>query len=576
MHAWGSGDQGNMLTRGLARAGSYPMQYAGPLSSAIALGGLPVGGASLGMPASIASATPFASVGHALFGTPLGATLTLGGTALSEGSQQLRGEAQDQGRAQTAQDIALGDPAAYRKVNPPPADPDQFQGWADQHFENRVEAENIKRNQQGMKPMNDAEKANFAQQHYAPLVQEQKERYEQHTADAVPGMKGPDGKLNPNGQIDTAGMDPKNVKGWMEAVPGRDKAVARMGQEGQQQLEELTKKLPPEMAQRLATPGAKLSPEDLETLKQQGVNVDQIQQTTQRTATAAALTWAHQNGGDFPAAMGQLQNGQTMTTAAESNQSLQEAGAAEAQSKGVDMWSGIKMVWDSMGPMGQILSVGGMALGAIGLMNAFSGEGGMGSILTTLLGGGAMALGANAGGLLPKGMSSFIDPILQQFGMGSISSTGGTPAAPTSSAAQNVARGPNGEPLAAGAPPAAPGAAPVPGAPGAAPGTPPAPGTGTALPAGGAANQVGVLDFSPEGRQKLLATPSADLVPQARQELAKLGLGQRFMLNTASKLWQRGNTAQVMDMVHGLGPQYADATPEEIGKMMEVYSLTGA
>jgi hypothetical protein len=86
-----------------------------------------------------------------------------------------------------------------------------------------------------------------------------------------------------------------------------------------------------------------------------------------------------------------------MKLAAQQDRALAKAGAATAQAQGTDFWTGMKQFWDGLGPAGQILSVGGLALGAIGLLNTFSGEGGLGSLLMAVLGGGGMLLGMNKG-----------------------------------------------------------------------------------------------------------------------------------------------------------------------------------
>jgi hypothetical protein len=192
-------------------------------------------------------------------------------------------------------------------------------------------------------------------------------------------------------------------------------------------------------------------------MTQAGVDPKAIQTAVHQRMTAAAMTTLYHSGGDATQTIAQLKTPEAMYAAMQKDPSLATAAQQKVETGAApDFMTGLKQTWDGLGTMGQILSVGGLALGAIGLMNALSGEGGMGSVLMTLLGGGGLLLGLN---------KDLRNSVLGLMGLGGGAGPAGAEAGPTPMTEEQLATasrglyapGANGEPIAAG--PAAPGAA---------------------------------------------------------------------------------------------------------------------
>jgi hypothetical protein len=173
----------------------------------------------------------------------------------------------------------------------------------------------------------------------------------------------------------------------------------------------------------------------------------------------------------------------------------------------------LKGIWDGLGTMGQILVGGGLAVGLFGLMNSIMGEGGMGSILATLLGGGALALGLNKGNMLPQGVSDVINPFLKSIGLSDLAG-GAAPAAPGAAPATT---GPGGEPVAATAPPAA----------------------------NSAMKQLGINSIQDPGAVEKLMSAAPDVRTNVLQEALASGQVSGEDLATAASHWE-GNRGRVM------------------------------
>ena len=179
--------------------------------------------------------------------------------------------------------------------------------------------------------------------------------------------------------------------------------------------------LPPEV-QALIASGKPATPDQVAAMKAAGVDTDQYAAMSQRLATTGPIKVAiDKYGGNLQRAQQEAGLPQTAAAAAEANPSVKDAAdrkvaTGEAKTPG----EGLMQVWNDLGTTGQILAVGGIALGAIGLMNMFMGEGGAGSILMMLLGGGAMLGAGQLGGMLPEGMSDAIGGIGEALGLGNM------------------------------------------------------------------------------------------------------------------------------------------------------------
>jgi hypothetical protein len=88
-----------------------------------------------------------------------------------------------------------------------------------------------------------------------------------------------------------------------------------------------------------------------------------------------------------------------------------------------NMFTAIQDTWNGMDTLGKVLTFGGVGLGLVGLLSGLMGEGGTGSILAALLGGGMALFGANRGGLLQGNQAGQgMDAGLQQLGLGHLGS----------------------------------------------------------------------------------------------------------------------------------------------------------
>jgi hypothetical protein len=175
-----------------------------------------------------------------------------------------------------------------------------------------------------------------------------------------------------------------------------------------------------------------------------------------------------------------------------------------------------------MGPGEHFALWGGLGLGVIGLLSALSGNGGVMSLLLTLLGGGLALGGAASGGLLGQGAQGTVQGLLGMLGLGG---GGAPPTGPT--------------PGAGGTPPVNPARLAPPAAPGGPPGgRPPRPGQPSMTPApsspaaGGAAPTIpaAVLNRFPE--VGTLARPATGLMGQ----WARLRAGNTLLNRSAPEL----------------------------------------
>jgi hypothetical protein len=550
----------NILARTGAGMGSHITGQA-ELLSGLASGGIAAKG--LGAALAGAKSLPMLSqyapklmqAGNMLQAYPKLVVPTTKGHALLHGAlaaaPQLTGQALQQGEMERQMNMISGKETWDPTKNPPPENLEHFPAYAESVYQNQRTFENMQRAQQGRKPMNAAEEENFRAQKMAPLNEYHEQQQNQQVASTIPGMADAQGNHNPNGQIDTSGIDPNDVAGWMNAAPGRIQAMDRVQRQSMQQLDQMTKSLPPELTQRLTAQGGQLTPEDMATMKQAGVNTDALQQTTQRLATTSALAVAFQSGGNLNQVMQKMQTPQGMMDVAQKNPSIQQAAEQKVQSgEQPSFMSAIMDTCSKMGPMGMVLALGGMALGTISLMNAFSGEGGLGSILGGLLGGGALALGLNKGNMLPSGMSGMINPLLQRFGLGALAGT--TPQAGLP------------QPGAGGEPTVSAPATPAPAAPAA----------GATAQAAPAAKQLGI-DLSPAGRAAMMAMPLDQQVASLKQGLTQ-DPAMAGKLQQAYSAWNapwgmlQGTVKQQIRQQPGL-ENMSDA---EIQKLMEVYGQT--
>jgi hypothetical protein len=488
-------NRGNAVTRALASVASPVVQNAGPILSTLAMGGLPFATGSraaagaAGAGGVEAAAAPAANAfsrtlqagrqfagenfGSLLPPTSAGARLSRAGSGmflvpknlvddvtLQLGAQTMPTGPQSQTPIQQiAKQEALdktvrGETPWTRAANPAPTDPDEFRSWANNYYQGQVAGENIRRGT----PMNPEESRAYHAQMATPLDAEHRQLVQAAITRQLPELIGPDGQFNPASKIDlTKGYNSRNT---LDYVRPRAQSFQRLQTLDQDTLDGLLKDkpVPPEVQQRL-TSGRPLSPEDAAVLKQQDIDPAVAGATAERLATSTALLLSTSPAfaGDAHKMAQVVATPQAMLGAARKDPAVAAAAQQKVETgEAPDFMTGLKQTWDGLGTMGQILSVGGLALGAIGLMNAFSGEGGMGSVLTTLLGGGGLLLGLN------KGLR---DSVMGLMGMGGGEAGGeATPGQMTeeqlaAATAGLQAPGGNGEPTVAGTAPAAPGAA---------------------------------------------------------------------------------------------------------------------
>jgi hypothetical protein len=515
LHEYAGQEGGNPILKGMAGFAETPTRWAGPIISAAMLSRMPLSAPGhLGVPASVASGLtnwlgPTTFLGRAAtnMGIPLSAGAggsLIGMHSFGNALGQFGGGAQ-QAYQQEMAAKAMKDPASYEKAFPQPQSIDDYKTWSANMWESQRNNINAQREAEGYGPMNAAEEALHKQEVMGKYDAKNEQLHNERIAKTVPGFTNPDGSFNPNGRLDPSKdptFNPDKVADWMNAVPGRAQAINHIGEQASTAFTKDINKMPQEMQARLSQPNAKPTEADLAFMKQNGIDPQALAQNGERAGRANALLQAQELGGSVKDVINNNQTPQKMVETAENNPSVREGAEQRSQQTGEGFMASLSKMWTDMGPMGQILAVGGLALGAIGLMGAFSGEGGLGSMLMGLIGGGGLLLGLNKGNILPQGMSDVINPILQSIGLGDLAGGQASAAAPQT--------GPGGEPLVT--------------APGGGPNTP-----------GPASGALGIIN-DPAARAKLMQSPQAEQ-DKALAEAYKADPTLRAQLDQAAGMW---------------------------------------
>jgi hypothetical protein len=290
----------------------------------------------------------------------------------------------------------------------------------------------------------------------------------------VPGMQA-------KGKIDLSGPDynPTDTRKWMSS-PGRAEGVGHVNRQANETLEIMAKKLPPETSMRI-TQQEPLTPEDMVAMQKAGVDPAQATDAAHNASQSFLLLKAQQEPyyGNMQAMKEQNTGPQGMAKAVQNPQTglADEAKQKTEAGEYPDPISAVKGMWDGLGTAGQLMVGLGLPVALFGLMNSFMGEGGMGSMLMTLLGGAGVIGGLHQGNMLPGGVQDLINNILSGFGLSHLAA-GGTQAGalkpPPGTAATGAGAGAAG--AAAAGVPAAPATTPAVPAPTGAPAAPaPAP-----------------------------------------------------------------------------------------------------
>ena len=339
----------------------------------------------------------------------------------------------------------------------------------------------------------------------------------------IPGMANDDGTPNLNGGYKTdasTGYNPKNINDWLQQ-PGRLDAITTQFRIDADSIKKTTENLDPALKARLMT--GKATDQDKLALQQQNVDVPKLTAQLGRQAQTQMFTSiVNDFGGDATAMKDFTATPQGMVFAAKKDPEIVAAAGEKVKTgEAPDMMTGLSQIWEGLGSTGQMLAVGGMALSAIGLFSSLMGEGGIGSMLMMLLGGGGLALAANKGNFLPQGASDFLNPILRHFGMSGLAGS-------AKPAATGAMVGANGEPLAN---------------------------------PGGAAGKVGV-NLDPAAMNALMAAPPAQQDAKLQEALqANPAIGPQ--LAGAAKHWGglfQGSVMEKMQLaIPGITPQQAEA-----------------
>jgi hypothetical protein len=458
----------NPVTRWAAGVGSDLTSQYLPLGNAAALGIGAAGLPTTGVMGGVGTGMKLISGG--------GPGIMAGWSALNEGYNQLpgTGRAGMTGRQQEMTDLAMSEAANGQKLPtldqiPTTLDPDARAEFKQTMTQGGLRAQNEERQRLGLPPLNKQQADAFVAKQSAPIDAAYKQQDLDQIALKVPGtgIVGPDGKqkFNPLSKLELPkDLNPRDNRAFM--TPEMTAHIETLFAHDSKSFDEATKSLDPALQKRLER-GEELSTADKEVLQRNGVNVPELTATAYRMGQSRPLLMARDMfNGDMVAAEKAANTPEAYMAAAQKDHELADLAARNAAASGTDFMSSLSKIWGDLGPMGQMLAVGGLALGTIGMMTSLLGEGGMGSILMTLLGGLGVGLAANKANLLPTGLSDMINPALESLGLGD---------------------------LMGGAQAEAPGAA----APGAAPAAPP-----------NAAAQVGVPNvFDPAARQKLMAAP---------------------------------------------------------------------
>lgn len=359
---------------------------------------------------------------------------------------------------QTARDIAerrqlqtiTGErPPDMTGLDPTYADRTRYEGDMAEQIRAQLAGENERRTALDQPPMTPQEAEQFRQRRWAQAEPGFRQLQRQDFARNLPGLAGPDGQFNPRGQLDLSprsGYNPRNVAGWL--TPERSRALDNLVESDRTELQELTQKLPPEVQQ--AALNGQLTPEMAEQVRAAGGDVDQIRATGSRLAQATTIQLATlpQFGGDVTRVPQYMEDPAAGSMAASRNPDLAAAARTKVESGAApDMFTAVSDTWSGMDTLGKILTFGGVGLGLVGLISGLLGEGGVGSILTALVGGGMALFGANRAGLLGDNrVGQGLDAGLQQLGLGHL----GSPA-------QQAVQLPPEAPAAPGAPPPPPG-----------------------------------------------------------------------------------------------------------------------
>jgi hypothetical protein len=512
-------------------AGNYTTL--GNLAGMSAIGGPMIAGAT-GVPA----AGPISALRMLAKTAPTSAPgLQVLGDAAGEWQDQTPGAGgltprQQQGQERAMVEAATGQRPVTADMVPANTSPMEQQAFAASTINGGVEAQNAKLTAAGKPPMNAQQTAAFREQQQAKLDPIFKQHNEARAAANIPGLS-QDGKtFDPMGQIKLPeGFNASNTRSFM--TPEMSQHVEVLQHQDMKTFNDMVKALPPDMQQHLQS-GAPATPQEMEAMKQAGVDPNMVKATAQRIATSGPLLDSVKRwNGDLTKAQEAAGTPEAMRAAATSNTSLTDAAKQNAAATGTDFMSSLSKMWTDLGPMGQILVGGGMAVGLFGMLNSVMGEGGMGSILMGLLGGGAVGLGLNQAGMLPQGVSDVLNPILNQIGLGGLA--GGKP-------------GETGAPNTAGAAGAAkPAATPA---------------------AGGAASKVGVNLADPAARKALLSAPPAQQ-DTALQQKAQADPALKAQLLQAHSTWTSGIPFSQSIVSGKIREQYPDMTDQEISTLMD-------
>jgi hypothetical protein len=408
--------------------------------------------------------------------------------AAQEAAAGATGEQQRSQREQRLYDISTGNiPPTMEDARKYAGRPEQRQAWAQDIGDGAARAKNEQLVQAGQPKMTPQQFAAYSKQHTAQVTAGLAAEDRQGIANGLPGMRDAKGGFDPMGKINLdagSGYDPGNSTPFMDKYGAQ---IAKLHAMDKESLATMTRALPADVRQRVSS-GAPISPEDMAVLQQNKIDPAQVTATAGRVATAGVLRLSQDFGGDVHRAAAAMGTPQALAAALKTNTSFAQAVQQKvATGAAPDFMTAAAQTWEGLGPMGQLLVGGGLAMGLFGLLNSFLGEGGMGSILMTLLGGGAAVAGLHQGGMLPGWAQNPINSALTGLGLGQFAVN---PAAKPAAPAPAPATGPGGEPLAVQ--PAAATAAP------AAPAQP------------GAAAQLGIDVNDPAARDRLAAAPPAE------------------------------------------------------------------
>jgi hypothetical protein len=341
-------------------------------------------------------------------------------------------------------------------------DPERIYQLMVDNGESAVRAAQVKAQQEG-RTLTTEEADKIRNDVAVPYMAHYKELRQQQISQQIPGMSGPNGQYNPAGQIDTTGMDPKNVRTWL--TPERRQALAYQNQQDVQRFNEMVRNLDPQIQQVLSN-GQPIDDAMKQQIKAAGLDPDQAISLGKRMATGTSVLAAEtMAGGDMTRLPQHIETPEAGHAAAERNPDLADAARQRViTGQSPDMGSAISDVWNSMDTMGKILTFGGAGLGIVSLLSGLLGEGGLGSLLTAVLGGGMALFGANRAGLLGNtGVGRGTDAALQALGLGQFGSPGiaamnaggGAPAEGQTPSVQGMAAA-GGAAATGGAAPAAP------------------------------------------------------------------------------------------------------------------------